>query len=202
MTACIKCTVGTYNTGVGMQSVTACIRCAAGKYSAYSSQTKSAACLACVAGKYSSGNGMTSCTICPLLTYSTAIGSTTSSNCASCIAAGKSSGFLRSSCAPCAAGTFCIDGYRYDCGFGQYSTGTGMSIGCQKCSGGKYQNTRTTATDESSCTSCPQGTFSTALGEGYIGFTSCAACKNGTFTRSVGSTTCTVCPSANGTGCL
>jgi hypothetical protein len=157
-----------------------CAVCHAGTFS---DQEAGAACMPCLEGTYSR-EGSKQCTLCPAGTFSDSQQASSPDTCVTCPADSVADIDGSSSCAPC------------DIGFGapvgavtctRVPPGTfNDGSGTQFCPPGKYSN----ETGSASCTDCPLGSYSRALGGDRP---SCSPCPIGTFGDTTGAAECKHC---------
>ena len=190
---CGACAVGTFNSVIGMSSVSACIPCASGSYTPsissstcklctpglYTSVSGSTVCIKCPIGKYTPTNGTaTDCTWCTNGTsYTASTGSSTCKNCTKTCTVGLQ---IQRQCVPtsdtycgiCAPvvncvfipGTMCGNTTNPNC---LCPPGLEMSDGqCQQCREGFFKSTNSTlpCNPWTKPRMCPTGQFFTPNG--------------------------------------
>lgn len=170
-TSCLQCGPGWFSPSVGG---TSCFQCPAGKYQLYAGQVSCQTC----AGDTGSNAGQNmccplgyvytygSCAICPLGSYANI---TTAKRCEVCpggtsatVTGAKS---LSGGCRSCPAGTYNPVG---SIGYTTYSSPNVYR--CPLCPAGRWSTGNAT-----SCTPCPEGTYSNT--RGGIGLASCIPCS-------------------------
>lgn len=201
---CLQCGLGTFQTGLGMVSSLDCVKCAPGTYQPGMGQPFEDSCVRCLPGHFQTNIGATaaeSCTPCPPGTYLPLNGST--GNCTECPGGTYSEhNATRGACTPCAKGWYQpVSGATSSaactpCATGTYQTGIGVVSGdrCTWCQTGKYQS-MVGAFSPTQCTSCPTGTFQPDLAVGNS--SGCLACGAGYYQSIIGGTSmgvCAVCP--------
>ena len=159
---CLLCSSGTYSTASGVTSINTCQFCQVGYFSNQGAER----CMDCGSGKYQTGIGasaVSDCKLCENGKYSRASNASAFSECVAC-SVGSYCAAGCSVCLNCSVGSYQTSTGGYDCTVcskGTYSNETGgSSIGeCKLCLAGSYSYS-----NSSTCTQCPLGTFSTALG--------------------------------------
>ena len=235
------CAAGTFNPSSGSSAVTACQKCSAGTYCGSNAQVSSDVCVACVAaaghycpegtgsstgascpvGKYCTGGTAqpADCTVaagyycpinsttaagvgCPVGYFSTATGAVTT--CTACTAA---AGYYCPSGSAAAAGVIC-PAYKYCTGTTNAPV-TCMTAHGSYCPAGSSTNAGTTCPagyycegDDHGSTPCPQGTYNASVGAPDA--TYCVKCGIGTYNDKTAQSSlqaCLTCAAAAGSYC-
>ena len=182
--ACLNCSVNTFNPTNGASNQSSCLNCPANSASLSGSTTIEACicdlgfsgrpgevCEACEQGKYLDDLNIYACKLCPANTFNENLASI---DLAFCITCGNNKTSLSGSGSE--FDCVCDAGFDFVRGESRYE--------CNLCTEGKFSNTINTST----CGLCSTGTYNT-----YLGQTVCVQCADGFYSDNAGSHVCTAC---------